>query len=979
MTRKDTESGLLKFLKVLLYDASRRLEILSNEVVHLKLSLEVRGQRTSGTESALMHHLLEAARLLDDECDDEKNESMVLARAFTKGLESALAQSANQLPPTELVKNLYLFALSWRAKLLVKIGAMVERLGNLHDRLEQYTQRSNPDHPEPILRRRSEQGLADRYLNELVRWSHRDLVLLAKYDLGANYPYAAVPLTFQSWGYGNSSSQHTFIRTTAQQQWASRIEDVPTSVISPPIGKFVSIGLTYWQPERMVLHPILAHEIAHQILKDLYGRDINFPLLEQDTSHVGRMLRRLIQRSEIWMFARRNEANLSEAKSLSVEIMADLFAAARFKSAYLYSWLVEVSYNDLANLWKDSYGMLRAVDSTFLAEVNLQEGVELTKTLNAFWKKEIRPVITSELLQTLKPLYLRGVSILKFLDQSNREIDKNATDLREAAGMHLEMLAYVFAEGQPTLVEYLRDMGEEFAQIVVSEPAWKDAVRNDSTNSRVERFTSDLKFLPTKILELTASRRSALEKSKRVQSVSPEARNALLHLFQKTDLETWLNQNDRGLVITAADVYWRLEWGHDERKKHIVDQGQAIRTCIGVLMDDYLTKVAGSVRLLSSVAKTNIADRSTNNVAPLDTLDITILETIFSSQILKEIEGKQDRNYSSSPDASNLNATSLTISVPANWKFTKSTVDLDYKKLNSLKGLVRGMPWSTIVSAAKDGIFYEFRLFVAAASQQQSPENAEENFDTMTSVLLGRYDRLEITQGKHKKSVRPKFPEHSISEVARKKKLLLIGNTLLGPNSSDGVLQKINDAQSLLGVVLISVKFDFARTWTIEALRVDVEHKIRSITEKLPQTKINALMFISDGWEDMVCILHNDTETPTFQDLDHVKEIVTQISRNSFVKKTETLFPDHLLKVISENDKFSIRFGIRGSEALNSIKTRLAKIEKTNYKIWEKAGIEDFEIVCDKNSEAVSIYEALHVRNNYLEAMEIETKIQWLP
>ena len=358
-----------KLLGVLRYDARKRLEVLREELNYLVNSIryrlngitEIEGARlldaaAPTSHDAFLFRLCTSAESLLGECEKDIQE--------LNSVELLYSNHEDHFASGNGLQSYQCFQIVWNAKVVNKALVLTERLGDLHDRLEQFLQRTNPDHPDPTLRRRAEQGLTDKYLSELTRWIHRDLSRLAR-RVDGQYPYEAVPSTYQFWAYDHTSRHHAFMSLDDHRKWVQKVTTGDPNSLEAH-SRFVSVALSYWIPERLALVPIIGHELAHQVLRAIYGREVNFAMIEQDTGELGRLYRRLTRTVEAWL-SRRVQREFLDARIVSnlvTEIMCDVLAAVRFGYAYAYAWMLEtLSEESFSHLFHDQYGMLRRAEA----------------------------------------------------------------------------------------------------------------------------------------------------------------------------------------------------------------------------------------------------------------------------------------------------------------------------------------------------------------------------------------------------------------------------------------------------------------------------------------------------------------------------------------------------------------------------------------------------------------------------------------
>ncbi|MBK6595671.1 MAG: hypothetical protein IPG23_24910 [Burkholderiales bacterium] len=423
-------------LRVLYFDVRKRYQILDEECQHLLQSTNFRDTAVVGkfpdSQQAFCKRLASAAQLLFDECQADWRE----IRAYKEQTENRWKNQQSNEEKQRQIQNataaysrngfaflspkfrLHHFDLIWHAKMMFKASLIAERIGDLHDRLAQLLQRTNPDHPDPTVRRRAEQGSIDKYLTEQTRWVHRDIARFA-ISVGTKYPYSEVPATFQSWEYDYTSRHHSFMPSASYACWTEWHRGDQSKRIAPK--KFASLRLSYWMTERMPLHPIIGHEIAHQVLRDSFGHILSHSRLESEEGQIARLFRRLVRCNEDWLARRPGVNAAAEAENISVEIVCDLLAAVRYGYAYAFAWILEiVGDENLAHLFDDETSMLQRfwTDEVSISAANNNGDTAIQSPPPTVNLEDLRDNFlwgTQRLEQGLPKAYYRGYVLMHFL------------------------------------------------------------------------------------------------------------------------------------------------------------------------------------------------------------------------------------------------------------------------------------------------------------------------------------------------------------------------------------------------------------------------------------------------------------------------------------------------------------------------------------------------------------------------------------
>jgi hypothetical protein len=986
------------------FDTQKRFEILREEIEHLisAIAFRTRGpdahpSKTSShgsakaptSQAALLMRIETAGTELKKECAAETEEMRAFDLRWSEDRRQAEANPDRSDREEELAA-LHRFAILWNAKQHEKAVVIAERLGDLHDRLEQFLQRTNPDHPDPTLRRRAEQGLTDKYLCEFARWIHRDLAMFAK-SSGAAYPYEEVPSTFQSWAYDRSSSQHAFMTLDAHVEW-KRFAEGRTSSPSKP-SKFTAISLSYWIPERPSLIPIVGHELAHQVLRDLYGREVNFPSLESDESEVARLFRRLTHAVETWLLPRYTAlgGNVKDASYVVREIACDVLAAVRFGYAYAYSWVLEmISDQRLAQLFHDEYGMLRrysvpSAPGTHAGRGELQaEGHDSSTLTDDFWRLQKDASINAKRLQRgILNTYYRGVVLAKLLDRLDLETDSFATSFQRAFEVLLQHLLRIYVGPDNSRYAYESEMARDLADNVVTE--WVADDRDDE-----EEGFGDSSFLKA-VREFWASPKGRY--GVRHFSLSRQ----LLNHSYRTMVERTIREGcqpitgEEGLVElpdltsprsvrTLTDLTWRLEWLIESEKLRIRGRTKAeeqldklrnkVRAVNLLGMDDYLVRTANPIRLFSVCVDKQDAEgiRALHELAArTNSISSRDLQSIYGDGPIEDLSDivesrKEPLVY---VDGKPVRLDSLAFQ----WLVTPLKDQDVWQNLAGRDGAGLGDQYMLDlmrVKAADGALGKDMRV------HQPKSEVGYSKYSALCSAaLLGRYDAVVLHHQSHRDgalgwdfSLRTQDGWKSIAAnaVSRSKRLVRVCRPGTSPMDMNSF--------PLMAVILISLKWDASRLLVARWLT----------SQRLVESNGTAQVatFLSDGWEDLVLLVGVDEDDTGMKQTAGAREtiaLIEELNRNPFVSSTETLFTRRL--VDHHPSEFRFRFAFRVGDAGYSVaKSALVAICRSHQlEVQEVAGNKDFEVVLPQEANVSALHGQFH--EGAAGSYRVETRVAW--
>lgn len=266
------------------------------------------------------------------------------------------------------------------------------------------------DHLRPSIERRRELGIYMDYLSERSKDILRDMTLLL-HDMGATKQYSFTETIFHRWRHHFTST--TELLNIDYTSKFSKDEFIPSSV------RFVNTS--YYMPERPDLQPVIAHEVAHALIKDRMDNLDGVSLAAADTNDKFSDLIAQIQRtlSNFYRWDRLPKADMSVAE-LSREIACDLLAASVKGFSYVYALFLEVAGMDTERLLTG-----RSLDKIIdLSNVDEIQGAPPTTALSRDWLLRIK--ITTYWLQKCHhlPKGNLGSLLLSGIDQTLNDLNE---------------------------------------------------------------------------------------------------------------------------------------------------------------------------------------------------------------------------------------------------------------------------------------------------------------------------------------------------------------------------------------------------------------------------------------------------------------------------------------------------------------------------------------------------------------------------
>lgn len=943
--------------KVMLVDLERRQQILWNEVSHLQDAIKYRlpldGTNSYGSSLALLIRIAKAAEELSIEIEADNAERIEFNKWWNKWLAAYKAHELESLALHECFHQV------WHAKMLLKSSVIAERLGELHDRLGQQLERTNPDHPNPILRRRAEQGQADKFLCEHVKWVHRDIARFTKYQLGADYPYDEVPATFYSWQYHHSSMQHSFVSHERYEEWKRRALGRSEKQLEPT--KFSSLGLSYWMPERLVSHPIIGHELAHQVLQDLYGRKNPHTRLELLDDKLSRTLRRMIHCAEAWLIQREGNRAATQSWTIVREIMCDLFAAERYGCAYLHAWMLEISEVDsLADFMLDSFGMLKHID---FASIDAD-----------YIRREIFAP-SRAIASTLRPdIYYRGKVLVRFLRKHRRETDAMSDELLSEVNKwldrFLDLATGVYAdvpEGESDHLAYGRQFEYQFAQNLA------DTISEESGTSSL--FLGKQHWLDESAFVAAAQQRWGREDKLTDRCLQRQAmpdwlRDSYIGFIHEFRPKSIAKSPDQKQVRMMHDALWRVEWAIESRAADVPSLDSKgrneLRALSFIAIDSYLHTTGNPHRLLQAIYLSRFdgkPDEAFEQVirkltAPSNSIDDAILDRMYQPKWLSDVASESTFSPIVVGDDTVGRAV---LRVEASGLRRLLPLEIDEESAKEL-GFNR----------ARSNVFHLISLKPAASDSAYELIGRKYGKSRHRTLLLGRYDALTIGESPRN--------ERSPRIGARRRLRLMDGRTDQQANEQTEVARSVSRLKRLVpfGAEEIAVGTDQSAAVVMVSLRWDASRLIfaRWLRWQLSELKITSDTYLSDGWEDAAVVLPLGKAGEMKQSISRLKDLVEVLNKSALVAGTETLFPQRVLK---DDTDLEYRFVCaRGADGLRVTKELIASAldnVEPGWKLQNIAGAKDVQIAVP-TPLAFNVYKALHdeAAGGHF---RVETRVSW--
>jgi hypothetical protein len=945
---------------IFFFDLKRRAAILMEELAHLSELLEFHDLKSKGLigGSSVAHfkRIIEAAKLLYVEHNKDIEEIDSCFNWYSKRRVDSLAPY---------------FRLCWHQKMLEKFAETTKQIGKLHDRIDRQLRRTNYDGTSLILRRRSEEGQVDKYLNEHVKWIYRDIALLAQ-SMGAKYPYDEVPATFQFSSYD---------RTASNTEFASSVNQ------ATPGAKFATVGISYLMSECIVLQPIIGHELAHRVLEDIFGcvpGDIRLTDANCSLGIVYQTLDSLITSFTASFKGLFDIADLEVDYALGFEsareILCDVLATARFGSAYLYGWLLEICSGDVYFSGKFSDLSGKTTRNTFSDTDPSEEWIQRNIVGDSF-----KPNVTG-----LPMTYLRGIVITSLLSRMQQSLDDATNDLIKEVDNFLEKYLRLSCgctnpdalpnSSEQKHYEFVKSAGQLLAATISGNTKSNRvsfAVLDAETQSSCgEFFNSVNKFwmldkngIPTNF---------CLQR----QVMSGVIRNKYAEL-----LGVSLNHKaeaQAGILHTINDCVWKAEWklAWASEPRDLNEKTNTLRSVNFLAIDDYLYRTGNPHRLLDRLAADkyntdleNILNKNFHNtfLSGSNSINVEKLEAMYAPNWLAAFDQVQK---DVKPDAKFVSI-----------EIAGTNCGISTESLSHIAPLILDeKKWGEIIDNASQSLLFlcnsnppinpacaadAVRQSVAPSQPTSTTEGSHKykstSFDNVET--LGRYDyavMATMAGSTDTSSFAPGFLKSILSNnsrqhvhVARKKKLFPIST---GAN---------NFKLQPCAIILVSLVWD--------ASRLHLASRIADYcADQLELKQETFAVFTSDGWEDIICMVSSN---------EFEKEITTLIkwlNENLFVQATETLFSSSILSKSDAKKVLRVRFLCGGGDSFSLLRSEIKLLLAVNpnwcFELSDLAGARNFEIFSlspETSSDfLLDVYRSLHtVAHSHM--ARIETRVSW--
>lgn len=217
-----------------------------------------------------------------------------------------------------------------RSAVLARAREYVARLGDHLNAFAHSQDYGLHDHPRPGVQRRRDQHMYIVHLRDRCRNIAIEMSLLVA-KLKSEPDPESRPLVFHRWQETFTSQNYTFENEL-------RLEE-PDAIVLPytKSKRQHYVNTSYWMPERPDLQSVIAHEVAHTVIRERFS-DLPPQALDRDQGSFSRLLKELNQCLEVFD-AHRDHTDAPEPLR---ELAVDLLATAIKGPAYVYALFLEL-------------------------------------------------------------------------------------------------------------------------------------------------------------------------------------------------------------------------------------------------------------------------------------------------------------------------------------------------------------------------------------------------------------------------------------------------------------------------------------------------------------------------------------------------------------------------------------------------------------------------------------------------------------
>ncbi|GAB4185136.1 MAG: hypothetical protein Tsb002_08620 [Wenzhouxiangellaceae bacterium] len=757
--------------------------------------------------------------------------------------------------------------------LRLRVGYFASELGSISRRLNELLESYDPQLILTSASRRYELNFYDHFVRTFTDNIFRDLIILCKDRdyLAADYPYEAqLPIAIHSSIPEGTSEVTGFVRDRHHRKWRTWITSPNAQKLEPYfLGDNALAVRNSFFTEIPTSIPIIAHELAHRVIKEFLGKYTRPELFTRRKKHgvLGDFIRNYHLATNRFLPADKGDSE----DFLHVEVLADLLAYVRLGPSYLYAWMTESALTadaDLVHLFDEH-------DRIILDDIEAVARNEDIEYFNESPSDYIRGIFLLELAYATLSAYPKN----SLLRQQN-------TELVNAFSSYLDRLLFIRYRANPFIALGWKKLAY-YA---------RKALYQSRFIKKSRKYIND--FHKTKDNNHHFMHRQRL--SRTFYSVVQQSLSS-----EETSLDTMSVQNllSEGACYEAIDLTWRLMWmSADNQLKSLQRQSAGSQKYLEFRIFDWIS----SFSYLDTLGREDYVATATGRADIWK--HISTHQTKY--KVVRSIENKIF-SKNKSPETEMLNL------IYRNESKHKVSTDLQYGAMddNSKWISVDFFEYEILI---EDNLCAKYTIFEKLVLNENHPvkfgnklkilelfslsNTKGVNNDSVPGDnqgwLLGAYDYYVLRDYGHDSgfffridSV-PTFKDSPF--FVRRRPLLPIHINENDPPKSP---------HSVSGFILIQLKDKSLRSQFLAWLSYEIKHSAlgESFTE----------YYTSQGWEDFVLAFDSSDSARLGTLRSHIK----LLADHPFVKKTETLFKREILE--QTNTMLKARFMVKVNDTHN--------------------------------------------------------------
>lgn len=952
------------FLDVLIQSAQRQSAVLHQEATYFEGLLRIRlpeGDNSTSTpqfdsQIGPIRHLKRSTKHVAQDIGRAREAVSWLAELRAN---AARDPRTGSLAEKELVNLLWLTSATqqWQATLL-------GLLGELHNRFEQVVKYSIPDHPPLTTRGLRDSTLADRYIAELAHEVHRDLITFSCSANGLNtpHPYELGGRVYVTRVYEPHVHVRWFRDSALHQQWLgwhadnqydtqgshrrTKTKKINSAKDEASPASFVTVRMPFWLPDALESLPILAHELAHQVLHDSHGAMSADGWAGQRQTRLTWLLQSL--RDELRApFPDHIDEQL--ARAYAQELVADAMAFARFREGYLFALATAVfATSEAFAVTVDPY------EQNVVYEVlsRLHSGAGAASLSNLVVPHLYAASGLSSHLHRLL-MFSRVAVLASVAEAANLSTDDEHADLLRAIKEVVQLAMFprdANAAARPddeTVVGMIDKIKDVF----------EGPMGGDSEHSFLD-------LLDTLWLQSDGEP----QKFGDIHLLSPPKESNYFLWRQRISSEIVQSINEKkSLGITVrrgdhiSDVVWRLRW-HEAKTIEVGGAGASPgskdpatnvslvhRQAFRVLLDDYAYRTCNPLPLFELLDQR--ARRPGFNSVPFDEFFAT---GKISTRALADSDHARRVYYPATSLAAYLRTGRP---VPRNPQYQPQhdLNQFDRARLLGIEDNAESPPSAGPTSQALIARRLGFQQYVlcfwsaAAGLELQKFKQAIGKLGSC-NVILGRYDAACLFGAEQAGEELSVDVACGATPIQRRTLSPIFLNG--GQNTPAGL-----DRTIALSLIALSSPL----AWGILLRWIENSPDAK----RLRSHGIGHELYLSDGWEQAVLLYTAATptgQTDVVPDIDDMIEMLNQVAGHPVVGRTETLFTGEVFKMKSDQ-RFDVSFRFRCRARLGTALDSSELEKKLLEKPWPAplpkpmvrtvSGLTDYEVRINGNDASV--------------------------